>query len=382
MRTIISYRFVIKTAPNKYGLYPIYLRAFLHGKKIEVSTSVTIKPDNWSITKQRVKRNHKEHQKYNQILDAFDKKALKYILNNFVNGDGAVTLKQFKEHLYSTTCKEGSFTDFILKYLEENKSRLRGESWWSYKSQISKMLKFQSPISFQDITEKFILDYQDYMTIKLNNNENTISKSLRSLRTFVNLAIRYEHLKTNPFQYITIKKVDGHRDFLSMAELHKLHLFYETNSNQAQNEKTVLQYFLFSCYTGIRYSDLKLLNREDIQNNTIHIRMHKTSQGVSIPLSQKANQLLSPSKPGKIFSIFCNKVTNRILKKIAIKAGINKKLTFHVARHTFATTSLTLGIPIEVICKLLGHTNIKTTQIYAKVVDSVKEKEIEKWNNI
>lgn len=161
-----------------------------------------------------------------------------------------------------------------------------------------------------------------------------------------------------------------------MAELNKLHLFYETNSNLAQNEKIVLQYFLFSCYTGIRYSDLKLLNAEDIQNNTIHIRMHKTSLGVSIPLSRKANQLLPPSKSGKIFSIFCNKVTNRILKKIATKSGIDKKLTFHVARHTFATTSLTLGIPIEVICKLLGHTNIKTTQIYGpkSLIPSKKKK--------
>lgn len=382
MRTIISYRFVIKTIPNKNGLYPIYLRAFLHGKKIEVSTSISLKPDHWSATKQRVKRNHKDYQKYNQILEAFDKKALKYILENFVNGDGAVTLRQFKEHMYSRTCKDGCFTDFILKYLEENKSRLREESLWSYKSQISKMLKFKSAISFRDITEKFILDYQDYMAIKLNNNENTISKSLRSLRTFVNLAIRYEHLKTNPFQYITIKKVDGHRDFLSREELTRLHTFYETHPDMEQNEKKVLQYFLFSCYTGIRYSDLKLLNAGDIQNNTIHIRMHKTNQGVSIPLSHKAQKVLPPLKQGKIFSIFCNKVTNRILKKIAIASGIDKKLTFHVARHTFATISLTLGIPIEVICKLLGHTNIKTTQIYAKVVDSVKEKEIEKWNNL
>lgn len=101
--------------------------------------------------------------------------------------------------------------------------------------------------------------------------------------------------------------------------------------------------------------------------------------------SQKAFQLLPTEikpKSESVFRVYCNKVTNRTLKQIGQQSGIQKKLTCHVARHTFATVSITLGIPIEVVSKLLGHTNLKTTQVYAKIVDSVKEREMEKWNRL
>lgn len=385
MTTRISYKFVLKTESNSKGLNPVYMRAFLHGKKIEIATSVTIVEGDWSETKQRVKRRNKSNEKYNMILEAFEKKALKCILDNFVYEETPLTLRQFKEYMLSVGQSGNSFTDYILNYLNDNKSRLRPESWWSYKSQITKLLKFRKSISFADITEKFINDYQHYMLYALHNNENTVSKSLRSLRTFVNIAMRYGFIKNNPFKYITIKKVDGKRDFLSTEELNKLSDIYFLGKIIDEKEKEILRYFLFSCYTGLRYSDLKTLRISSIKANSLQINMHKTSYLVNIPLSQKAFQLLPvkvKSKSDYVFRVYCNKVTNRALKQIGQRYDIQKKLTCHVARHTFATVSITLGIPIEVVSKLLGHTNLKTTQIYAKIVDSVKEREMEKWNKL
>lgn len=385
MNTRISYKFVLKAEANSRGLYPVYMRAFLHGKKIEIATSITIVEGDWSETKQRVKRRNKLNEKHNMILEAFEKKALKCILDNFVYEETPLTLRQFKDYMLSVGQTENSFTDYILNYLNENKSRLRSESWWSYKSQITKLLKFRKHISFADLTEKFINEYQHYMLYTLHNNENTVSKSLRSLRTFINIAMRYGLIKTNPFKYITIKKVDGKRDFLSAEELSKLSDAYISNKIIDEQEKEVLQYFLFSCYTGLRYSDLKMLKASSIKNNILHINMHKTNCLVSIPLSQKALQLLPNkinSESDYVFRVYCNKVTNRILKQVGKRYGIPKKLTCHVARHTFATVSIILGIPIEVVSKLLGHTSLKTTQIYAKIVDSVKEREMEKWDKL
>ena len=272
-----------------------------------------------------------------------------------------------------------------MNYLNENKARLRAESWWSYKSQITKLLKFKKKISFSDITEQFINDYHYYMLNTLENNENTASKSLRSLRTFINIAIRYGHITNNPFRFITIKKVDGKRDFLDAGELNKLSQAYFSDKIKQPMEKEVLEYFLFSCYTGLRYSDLKSLRKDSIDGNKLKINMHKTGYLVSIPLTHKAKQLLylqAGTSNGFVFHVYCNKVTNRMLKQIGQRFDIKKKLTFHVARHTFATISITLGIPIEVVSKLLGHTNLKTTQVYAKIVDSVKEREMEKWDNL
>jgi integrase len=192
-------------------------------------------------------------------------------------------------------------------------------------------------------------------------------------------------MKNNPFKFITIKKVEGKRDFLSTDELNRLSQAYFTGKVRNPIEQEILKYFLFSCYTGLRYSDLKLLGKDSIDANKININMHKTGYIVSIPLTQKAKQLLPLETfpdTGYVFRIYCNKVTNRVLKQIGQRFDIHKKLTCHVARHTFATVSITLGIPIEVVSKLLGHTNLRTTQVYAKIVDSVKEREMEKWNSL
>lgn len=379
----ITYNFILKPEVNKNGLNPVYVRAFKKGKKIEIATSVAIPKEDWSETTQRVKRKNKLHEKYNDILEAFDKKALKCILQNFVHNETPLTLSQFKDYILSKGGTEESFTDYILNYLNENKSRLRLESWWSYKSQITKLQKFSKKISFADITEKFINDYHWYMLNILRNNENTASKSLRSLRTFVNISIRYGYMKNNPFRFITIKKVDGKRDFLTRKELNRLSKSYYEGKLTGIKEREILRYFLFSCYTGLRYSDLKTLQPSSIKDNTLQIRMHKTGHVVGIPLTQHALQLLGEhpsSESNLVFRVYCNKVTNRVLKLIGQQYGMEKKLTCHVARHTFATTCITLGIPIEVVSKLLGHTNLRTTQVYAKVVDSVKQKEMSKWN--
>jgi site-specific recombinase XerD len=385
MNTKITYKFILKKEPNKEGLYPIYIRAFLHGKKTEIATSVTISTIDWAENKQRVKKRNKSYEKFNSILEAFDKKALKYILDNFIYGTMPLTLRQFRDYMLSVGQTGESFTDYILNYLDENKSRLRPESWLSYKSQITKMLKFRANICFADIDEKFINDYQHYMLHTLKNNENTVSKSLRSFRTFINIAMRYGYIKTNPFKYITIKKVDGKRDFLSVEELNLLSEAYFSNKITDKKEKKVLQYFLFSCYTGLRYSDLKSLKTSSIKGSSLQINMHKTNILINIPLSQKALSLLrdkNETGTDSVFQVYCNKVTNKILKRLGVRYKIEKKLTCHVARHTFATISINLGIPIEVISKLLGHTNLKTTQVYAKIVDSVKEREMLKWNSL
>lgn len=385
MKTQINYKFILKPQPNKDGLNPVYLRAFQHGRKIEIATSIIIQKEDWSESKQRVKKRSKQFEKANAILDAYDKKALKCILENFVNSDDTLTLQQFKNYMQGNIRNDDSFTDFMFNYLEENKSRLRTESWWSYRSQITKMLKFKSYIGFANITEKFVNEYQHYMLHTLKNNENTVSKSLRSLRTFVNIAMRYGYIKNNPFKYITIKKVDGKRDFLSVNELNKLSKAYFSNKITDPKEKEIMRYFLFSCYTGLRYSDLKSLTPNAIYEKKLRITMHKTSYIVTIPLSQKALSLLAENEHLQseyVFRVYCNKVTNRILKKIGERYKIRKKLTCHVARHTFATTSVNLGIPIEIISKLLGHTSLKTTQVYAKIVDNVKEREMKKWDKL
>jgi len=141
-----------------------------------------------------------------------------------------------------------------------------------------------------------------------------------------------------------------------------------------------LRYFIFCCYTGIRYCDVVKLCYEHINNDLIVFKQQKTNRNIIIPISKKAKQLLVSDDMGKIFKTISIQKTNEYLKLALTLANIDKKVTFHCSRHTFATCSITLGIPYEVVSKLLGHTDLKTTAIYAKIVDEVKIKEIEKWN--
>lgn len=378
---MITYKFILKSQSNKDGLYPIYLRAYLKTKKIEIATQIVVKASDWSIFKQRIKSSNKNHSKYNEILNAYDKRAMKCILTHYVNNITPLSLYSFKNYMSAEKQYYMNFTDYILNYLQTNQPHLSSESFRTYKSQVSKLLKFKTNICFADISEDFIIDYRNYMINTLGNCENTVGKSLRTLRTFINLAVRYGYIKSNPFKYITIRKTKGKRAFLSIEELNAIsHAYYHGTLNP--QEQKVLRYFLFACYTGLRYTDITNLECSDILNNCISLKMHKTHEIVSIPLSNKAIELLPPITSGKVFRTYCNFTTNRILKQICTSYKIPKEVTFHVARHTFATISICLGMPIEVISKLLGHTSIQTTQVYAKIVDNVKLREMSKWDQI
>jgi site-specific recombinase XerD len=319
------------------------------------------------------------------------------------------------------------FGDYIMQYLYDNRTRLSASCFESYKSQITKLLKFRNTITFADIDEHFINKYREYMLEQLHNCENTVGKSLRTLRTFINIAERRGVIKQNPFKYISIKRVEGQRDCLTREELSQLDTLYHSDAISNRHERHVLQYFLFACYTGLRYSDLKTLTKNDIKENTLVVKMHKTGLTVGVPLSERAKKVLESDshslrtvqgeegikdkkikdkkiedkrikdkkikdKRGKgkairdienlrLFRVYCNKTTNKTLQAIGKRYDIGRHLTCHVARHTFATVSLQLGIPIEVVSKLLGHTNLRTTQIYAKIVDEVKVREMRKWNS-
>ena len=269
--------------------------------------------------------------------------------------------------------------NFIDFFLEKNEHKYSSETKKTYKTQKSKLKKFRNRLNLDQITADFLHDYEIYMINILGNNQNTVNKTFAFLKSTLNKAIDEGLLnkKQNPFNRIKIKRIAGKRDFLTKHELKKIHQLYETTQNKSiQN---VCSYFLFSCYTGLRFTDIKQLKHKHIVNGIIELKQHKTNDYVRIPLNNKAKSLIETDK-GNVFNVISNQKTNNRLKDIALLCNINKRLTFHVARHTFATIGISLEIPIEVISKLLGHTSIKTTQIYAKVVDDVRIKEIEKFD--
>jgi site-specific recombinase XerD len=294
----------------------------------------------------------------------------------------------FERILLNKEYSDTSFIEFVNDELD--KKTFSSETMRTYRTQISKLQKFKEKLSFSEINKNFIQSYKTYMINTLENNPNTANKSLSMLKTFVNWGIENKLIKDNPFDFVKITKGKGKREYLTVSELAKLEQLY-ANNNLNYRQMNVLRYFLFVCYTGLRYTDVKNLKYTDtkkrlIEDNEIlfiELEMHKTGLEVTIPIIRKAAKLMPKSivKTQKIFRVLSNQKTNEYLKQIIKIAGIDKNITFHSARHTLATSGLEMGIPIEVVSKILGHTEIKMTQIYAKVNDSLKYREMLKLDN-
>lgn len=252
-------------------------------------------------------------------------------------------------------------------------------------------------IQLSRIDKDYILGFLDYLkTAKQTHTKkekllhvNTQVYYYKMLRYCLNYAVSEELISANPMNKIkNEEKPHKHRterEYLTIDELRKLAQppFYNGLLKKA---------FLFSCFCGLRHSDIIALTWGDIEmdddgNARLYIIQKKTKEAISLPLSQEAIKQLPKREDAKEDDIIFKKLitlgrTNEILPKWAEQAGIKKHITFHTARHTHATMLLTLGVDLYTVSKLLGHTNIQTTQIYAKLVDESKKKAIDLIPNI
>ena len=203
-------------------------------------------------------------------------------------------------------------------------------------------------------------------------------KHLERFKKMINLAVKLEWIIKNPFGQFQLKFEKYDRQYLSERELD---LIENTYFNQERLER-VKDIFIFSCYTGLSFIDVKELTMHQIvlgmdHKYWIHTKREKTNETVKIPLLPKALKIVEKYKglahltgSATLLPLCSNQKTNSYLKEIAKACGIHKNITFHVARHTFATTiMLSNGVPIETVSKLLGHTKLSTTQIYARVLE-------------
>lgn len=243
-------------------------------------------------------------------------------------------------------------------------------------------------IRLQDIDKEFCLGYIDFLQnvyINPRNGEHLKAVSAqnyyRVLNCAINAAIRAEVMTQNPFSKISstdkIKVPESPREYLSIDEVKRL---IATGCKRPEIKRA----FLFSCYCGLRVSDIETLQWKDIHTDGKQYKIEKviikTKQPLYLPLSKPALKWLpergTQSETAFVFHLPKGNTTNKVLQEWADAAQISKHVTFHVARHTFATMLLTLGADLYTTSKLLGHTDIQTTEIYAKIVNRKKEEAV------
>jgi len=225
-----------------------------------------------------------------------------------------------------------------------------------------------------------------------NISRNAANNYITTFKAVFNYAIRKGYIRENPMMRIEpIKKVDTERGYLTIDEFRRLQKCdFIGDITNSPNLNQIHKAFLFSCLTGIRFSDIRKLTFQDITDGKIKVKMTKTDRFIYIPLNEEASRIISELSAGKvknidgrIFNLPNISNVNRALKRILHAIGIEKeKVSFHLSRHTFATVALTLGIDLMTVSKILGHRNLSTTQIYAKIIDKKMTEGMNKFNGI
>ena len=268
---------------------------------------------------------------------------------------------------YSPNC---TFTDFAQK-LVSNDTRRRWSTKVSLKSTIKTLQLFKRKIYFEDLSLQFILDFEKWLKEDYKIAENTIVKHLRHLRTLINEAIKQKYMKPEdyPFKEFKMKPITRKDVFLTPSELRKV--------EQYQGEKRkIVDVFLFACYTGLRFSDIRTMSNENIRLEMGKLWLVKetikNNELVKLPLTLlfegKAVKLLQKYGDAEKIAELAARNINTQLKKVIADLGINKKITMHCGRHTFATLLLHQGVPITTVQRLCGHREISTTMVYADVM--------------
>ena len=349
----------------------VQAEALLNQRKVYFKTNIYLKPEHWDKQTSQV-CNHPQANDLNTMLFEFVLH-LQAIELSFWKRGIPVTLSLLKDAIKKDKPVNVTFPVFARIYVQESDRKRSTKE--NLLTTVTVLQEFRPGIDFKDITYTFLRDFEVHLKEK-GNSVNTIAKHLRQLRTLVNEAINQGYIPSDayPFRKYKIKQEKGRKEFLTPDELKRLE-----NLDVDKKLRHVLDAFLFCCYTGLRYSDFCQLTPENIirvnGKRWFYFKSVKTDVEVRLPLhllfEGKALAVLERYDIVTDFAkIGPNSEANKYLAQLAALARIRKHITYHTARHTCATLLVHQGVPITTVQKLLGHTSVRTTEVYSEVLSN------------
>lgn len=383
--------FYLKKPKNfKEGQRPVYLRITVNGVSSEICTKRKCDYSDWNNLAGRMDGKTEFAKSLNSYLDVLQRKVYE-ARKNLVENEHLVTAENIKTLLLG---KEISVHKYMLmgefKHHNDQMAALVGieyapgtlERYTTSYNHTRAFLEWKYKVSDMAITRlnyEFISEYEFWLKSVRKCDHNTTMKYLSNFRKIVKRCLLNGWLQKDPFMGFKMPKREVERTALTELELQKM----ASLTISIERLALVRDIFLFSCYSGLAYADVKKLRREDIiigvdGEKWISSKRQKTDVTARIPLLPPALDILEQyhNHPaceieGRILPVLSNQKMNSYLKEIADACGFTKTLTYHIARHTFATTvTLSNGVPIETVSKMLGHRNLKTTQHYARILDT------------
>ncbi|WP_348800424.1 site-specific integrase [Flavobacterium adhaerens] len=388
MNTTVSVLFYIKRSKtNNEGICPIYTRVTIQSKRFEFSTNKYVNPERWSGECTKVKGTNEEARTINSHLDYLKNQVLEAEKRLFKK-DIQITSENLKNELFSLNETKRMLVPIFQDHNNKIKELVGKEyapgTLERYKTSLSHTIEFLqwkykvSDIEITKIDHAFVTDYEFWLRSVRNCANNTAVKYIKNFNKIIKICLANDWLDKNPFANYKSKVKEVERVYLSENEIQNI------IDKDLENERLSLvrDIFLFSCFTGLAYIDVKNLTKSHISigidgEKWIFTHRQKTESASKIPILPVTQIIIDKYEDhpqsvnqDKLLPILSNQKMNAYLKEIAGICKIEKELTFHIARHTFATTvTLTNGVPIESVSKMLGHKNLRTTQHYAKVLD-------------
>ncbi len=379
--------YVKKSKADEHGMANIYLRITLDGRRAECSIHRKIHSSEWNSKTQLALGNSMVSQEVNRELGVIKNK-IYLIQHQFQRVEKEYTAIDLRD----TYLGKGKTLKMLLDIFQEHNDKVESligkdfaagtaERYRTCKKHVTAFIKKKykkNDIPVQDVDHKFITGLEYYLKTTRNCAHNSTIKYITNFKKIIRIAHANDWIDKDPFVHWKGKLKIVEREFLTEGEIQKI-IELELLMERLEQVRDI---FIFCCFTGLAYVDVKKLNKSDIVlgadgEEWVKTKRSKTDTRSNIPILPIAKTIIEKYKDNELLKekdlvlpVLSNQKMNAYIKEIATLAGIAKNLTFHLARHTFATTvTLTNGVPIESVSKMLGHTNLRTTQHYAKILD-------------
>ena len=386
--------YIRKNHRNRFGAHAIMIKIGFHGSYSSMgSIGMQVLQEHWDPRNKKVKGKSQQALGVNQKVRFVESELIKIGAEVPMCDDSLYKVKDI--YLGKALTKSDSFFKHFDKFLDDLKVQIgKGKTLTTYQNYLVTRKHFadflqeyrgRKDIAPGELDQMMINDFDIYLRTKLSMKQNSASKTVRFLKTVVLWMIRCGAIERDPFTNYRFQWKQASRDFLSEEELTSI----MEKKFVTPRLEAVRDIFIFSCFTGLAYIDIDNLKASDIVTMNgerwIVTSRHKTGVSCNIPLLEVPQKILQKyegkDKKGRLLPILSNQKMNAYLKEIADVCGIEKNLTCHVARHTFATLMLSLGVSMESVSRMLGHTNIKTTQIYARITNQKVSKDMKAISN-
>lgn len=374
---------------NKEGKTSVMIRIYLNNERMSLGSSgIFVYPESWDGKSNRIKGRSTEVLQMNLQLDNIKNHIIS--IYRSVEFDECLSLDYIKGKYLGKSDEMVSLVDLFNAFIAE-RNKMVGTTITiapvrKYEVCLKHFLHFlkdshqRFDLRIKEITPLIINEFDTYLRTIVGHNHNTANKSMKTLKTVISYGNKLGIITIDPFINYKPHSVASKRKFLTDEELMRI----VKKDMPIERLAFIKDIFIFSCFTGLAFIDITMLTHGNIVTingrKWIMTYRHKTEESTNILLLDIPQKIIEKysgvgidSNSNKIFPMLSNQKTNAYLKEIADLCGIKKNLTFHMARHTFATMSLSKGVPMESVSRMLGHTNIKTTQLYARITNKKVE---------